>query len=787
MRTILLALSFLVVAAAAMAQTVVTGVVRDPSGGVVPGASVTAKAESAGPQQTVTGPDGRFVVAVPGSGMITLTVRSAGFAERRETLTGGESDVDVMLSPAGLLETVMVTPTRTEQRLGDVPASVSVLSKEEIRQSPAVVADDVLRQIPTFSLFRRSSSLTAQPTTQGVSLRGIGPSGVSRTLVLLDGVPFNDPFGGWVYWTRVPMANVERIEIVEGPSSNLYGNYAMGGVINLMSSPASRRTAEASVQYGNLNTPKFDLAGSDVWGKVSVSAQGSMFDTDGFKNVAATERGPVDVNANVTFRQISAKMDYAPTNRVRAFARVGYFSEERNNGKVTTIDAITTPEANDTQWTSVNGGLRTELPDSSSLQATVFGDFNTFHANFLAVPNLVTRAIARVTLDQVVPTDQFGANVQWSRALGSKNYFTAGTDLRWVDGDSQEAGFDAVVGRTQNIDRASGGTQRSTGVFLQDILTPVPQVTITAGIRFDQWRNYDAHNLEYNVPTGTPTTNHNPNLPARSDSVASPRVAVMYRITDRVNAWGSVSRGFRAPTLNELYRQFRVGAILTQANSSLGPERLTGGEFGVNVLPTSNMTVRGTWFDNRVENPVANVTLTAAVRQRQNLGRTRVRGFQTDLDYRLGTDWRVGAGYVFNVARVTEYNPTPAPAVSLVGKFLPQVPKHRGSVQLVYANRKYLTVALDVEAMGRQFEDDQNLLVVPAAALADAGYEASTAPGLPGYAVVNLSLSRALGSRAEVFLGAQNLFNQEFFVGLLPTTIGQPRLVNGGVRVRVGR
>ena len=77
--------------------------------------------------------------------------------------------------------------------------------------------------------------------------------------------------------------------------------------------------------------------------------------------------------------------------------------------------------------------------------------------------------------------------------------------------------------------------------------------------------------------------------------------------------------------------------------------------------------------------------------------------------------------------------------------------------------------------------------MVPAAALADAGYDASTDPGLPGFATVNLSVSRSFTSRAEVFVGAQNLFNQTFFVGLLPTTIGQPRLVNGGVRVRVGR
>ncbi len=665
-------------------QAAVTGTVRDTTGGAVSGASVVVRTASGGePQTVVSGPDGRFtLVDVPAGA--TLVVRAGGFAERRQAISGAE--VEVVLAPAGLLETVTVTPTRSEQRLGDVPASVSVLDAQTIRQSPAVVADDVLRQVPTFSLFRRSSSLTAQPTTQGVSLRGIGPSGVSRTLVLLDGVPFNDPFGGWVYWTRVPLENVNRIEIVDGPSSNLYGNYAMGGVINLMSAPAVRRTVEIKPQYGNLGSPKLDISGSDVWGKVSLSAQGSVFDTDGFKNVAPTERGPVDVNANVKFRHASAKVDYAPTSRLRTFFRAGYFSEDRNNGKVTTVDAVSTPEANDTTWTSLNGGVRTELPDGSSLQATVFGDISKFHANFLAVPNLTTRAIARVSLDQEVPTHAVGGNVQWSRAIGSNNYFTAGGDYRWVDGDSEEAGFDAVVGRTQNVQRVSGGTQRSIGAFLQDIMTPVPQVTITAGVRFDHWRNYDAHNLETSVPSGIPTASNNPALPERSDSVVSPRLAAMYRITDRVNAWGSLSYAFRAPTLNELYRQFRVGAILTQANFNLGPERLTGGEAGLNVQAMRNLTVRTTYFDNRIKNPVANVTLTAALRQRQNLGRTRVRGLQSDVDYRIGTDWRVGAGYLYDLAKVTEYDIIPAPSVPLVGKYLAQVPKHRGSVRLAYSN-----------------------------------------------------------------------------------------------------
>ena len=203
----------------ALAQAPLTGTVRDASGGAVPGATVTIRTDAGASAQTVTGPDGRFTFDRIPEGRATLVVRAGGFAQKEQPLEPGT--MEVVLSPASLFEEVTVTPTRSEQRLGDTPASVTVLDSQQIEQSAAVVADDVLRQVPTFSLFRRTSSMAAHPTAQGVSLRGIGPSGVSRTLVMIDDVPFNDPFGGWVYWTRVPLGAVDRIYLVDGSTSSL--------------------------------------------------------------------------------------------------------------------------------------------------------------------------------------------------------------------------------------------------------------------------------------------------------------------------------------------------------------------------------------------------------------------------------------------------------------------------------------------------------------------------------------------------------------------------------------
>ncbi len=771
----------------ALAQAPLSGVVRDSSGAAVPGATVTIRSDS-GTVQTVTGPDGRFTFDRVPVGRATLVVLAGGFAQKEQPLEPGT--MEIMLSPASLFEEVTVTPSRTEQRLGDTPASVTVLDSKQIEQSAAVVADDLLRQVPTFSLFRRTSSMAAHPTAQGVSLRGIGPSGVSRTLVLIDDVPFNDPFGGWVYWTRVPLGAVDRIEMVDGSTSSLYGNYAMGGVINIVTSRPARRTAELSAQYGNRSSPKFDFFGSDVWRNFGFALEGSFFDTDGYLQVAEPERGPVDTNVKVEFRNFNTKVDYNPTSNVSTFVRVGYFSEERDNAKkVTVAGAPQIPEANDTKWTSVSGGVRMILADSSSLQARVFGDVETFRSNFLAVPNLIPRDIARVTLNQRVPTNGFGGMVQWSRAVGTKNFLSAGVDWRWVDGDSEEDAMDQVTGTNVVTHRVSGGTQRSYGAFVQDVFTPSDRLSLTMSLRVDDWKNYNGHNLETLVATGQPvppTTGpggvpigNRPELPDKKDTVVSPRGGAMFRVTDRVSVWGSVSSGFRSPTLNELYRQFRVGALLVLANNQLGPENLVGGEAGVNLVATENVTVRGTWYVNGIENPVSNVTIATNTQQRQNLGRTKVQGFQTDLEYRLGTRWRVAGAYLFNDAKVTENPSTP----ELVGKYLAQVPQHRGSMQFAYSDPRYVNLALGLQMVGKQYDDDLNARGVPSNGCAVQSQSCAN-PGLPGFTLLDFTASRSLGRGVDVFFGVQNLLDEEFYVQTNPTTIGAPRQVQGGIRVR---
>ncbi len=783
----LAAIVWLTVCTPSFAQTPATANTRridatvlDAQGLPILGAQVTAILPIGNLRRTATSSNERFTLEGLAPGVYKLRISATGFQvqEVDVDLTGQSAQtVEVRLRPAGPTEQLVVTPTLTERRVVDVPASVNVVTSEQIQQSPAVVSDDVLRQVPTFSLFRRTSSIASHPTAQGVSLRGVGPSGVSRTLVLLDNVPFNDPFGGWVYWTRVPLMGTERIEIVDGATSSLYGNYAMGGVINIVTQRAEPRTAVFKAQYGNRETPKMDLFASHAWEEVGVTFNATGFDTDGYTIVAEEERGSIDIPANVKYQAASGKIDYSASDRVSLFFRGGIFTEDRSNGKI--------GEVNDTSWKFGSGGVGLRLADGSNIEGRVFFDGQKFHSNFFAVPAATPpRSQLNLTLDQNVPTDAVGTMLQWNRvfqAAGRAHIVSAGYDFRWIDGDSNEQTFALPTGLTPILNRISGGTQKIGGLFVQDTLELTPRLQLTASVRFDSWRNYDAHNYETSASTGMPTPN-NRELPDKSDDAFSPRGAFLFRATDRVSVWGSVSKGFRAPTLNELYRQFRVGAILTLANEELGPERLTAVEGGVSVAATERVTFRGTVFNNRVKDPIANVTTNTAgtIRQRRNLGSTNIGGFQTDVSYRVNGYLAVSGAYLFDIAKVHEA-PTDAAGVNLTGNYLAEVPKNRASFQLVYAHPRYVNVAVENQIIGHQYDDDQNIApILP-------NVPDKREIGLPAYSVTNFTVSRVITRYFDLFFGVQNLFNVTYYVGTNPTTIGTPRLVNGGIRLRVGR
>ena len=654
------------------------------------------------------------------------------------------------------LEPVVVTVTRMEQKAGEAPASVTVLTRDDIEHSASQTVDDLLRQVPGFSLFRRSSSLVTHPTTQGLSLRGIGPSGTSRALVLVDGVPANDPFGGWVYWGRIPMLGIEQIEVVRGGGSSAWGNYALGGVVQILTRRPTERALYFDASYGTRETMNFDLLLHDVEGPFRISLEGNYFSTGGYDVVKKSRRGSIDIEADSNHSTFNGRVELLATRDASVFVSGNYFYEARNNG--------TPLQINHTESGAGAIGARLGTPDEGEWRLVAFADTQKFRSTFST--QAADRNSETLALDQRVPTTSAGGGLQWSHRFGA-NLLSAGGDARWVIGETDERVYNAgAFART----RDAGGQQFIAGVFVQDVFTPIPSLEIVGGIRGDYWYSYDATRHDTPPAAGVPAEQTFNDI---ERIIPSGRVALLYHATPTTDLRASAYQSFRVPTLNEQYRVFRVRNDVTVANESLRPEQLTGGELGVQQR-WGPLLGRITGYWNEVHDLVANVTLTSRLpdcpvgttcRQRQNLDLARIRGFETELELRPARDWRFLVSYLFADARVVHAPQQPG----LEGKRLAQVPEHGATATVRFSRPSWFDASVTARYVGGQYEDDLNTLP------------------LGGYIVVDVAVSRAITKNVELYAAAENIFDRTYSTGRTTDgviSIGEPFMARGGIRLR---
>lgn len=737
----------------ARAQTLrVAGTVIDATGAPVSGARVelrtTVQAETA-----ATSSSGKFSFSAVTASSGTITVRARSFGEVRLTwnaANGTLQPLKIILRPVALAQSVTVT-ARTPTPLVESPTSDQELTHADIQASPNLTLDDTLRQVPGFSLFRRSGSRTANPTTQGVSLRGLGANGASRALVLEDGIPINDPFGGWVYWDRVPEQSVESVEVSQEGGSSLYGSDALGGVLEFFTRSPQNEGISLETSYGNQDTPDLSLwAGGTSHGWES-SFAGEVFHTDGYILVPDPYRGTVDTKAGSQHGTADLMVGRKIGNGGDMFARGSFFNESRANG--------TPDQVNNTRMGEGALGADLQMGKAGALTLRFYGDAQTYNQTFSSIA--AGRNSETLTDIQAVPAQGVGGSAVWSRAVGKRQTLVGGFDMQENMGRSNEQLL--LAGK----DTSSGGRQRDAGVFGEDIVQITPRWTLSASARIDHWSNFDASLIttpSASPPTVTPYANH-------SYNAFSPRFTLVHQVNSRASWSASIYRAFRAPTLNELYRAFRVGNVVTEANSNLMAERLTGGEAGVSVdLVPRRLTIRGTGFFNEIIDPVANVTLsttaTLITRQRQNLGRATAPGAEIDATTSITDHLSLVAGYQYVDATVSSF---PANA-ALVGLWVPQVPHHVVTFQARYENPSRISFSIDGRMVGQQFDDDQNKFP------------------LGRFFVLDGMVARSVGHGAELFVAGENLFNAQYTTNATPVPqIGLPIAVRAGIRFDFSR
>jgi len=728
------------------------GTVTDRSGAAVANANIALRTATQEFTQT-TRPDGTFSFVGLDVSSGTLVISANGFAVSMTNWRAGDNDLAVTLQPAIVEQSLDITATRTAILPADIddlqaqPDATSV-SDEQLQQWGALATDDKLRNVAGFSLLRRSGSQTANPTSQGVSLRGLGANGASRALVLADGIPLNDPFGGWIYWARVPQSSLNQVQLVPGGVSALYGNDALGGVINLETKSAIQTNGFVEGSYGNESSPFGSGWGVLRLGKWALVGGGEGFRTDGYTAVPADVRGSVDTPVNSQYGSGTARLERIFSDRGRMFLSGSLYGEDRNNGTPLQVNNTTVRQlAFGTDWNSPEAGLFT---------LRLYGGTQSYHQTFSSIA--ADRNSESLTNIQYLPVQQMGFMGQWSRQLAARFTLLAGLDGLYVDGFSNETSFSH--GNPTAL-LSNGGTQESLGAFLEGIVQMTRRWSLTLSGREDLWSNLDASSTHAPVKGNSTHINY----PDRGQNAFNPRLSTAYVMKNGITLYAAVYRSFRAPTLNELYRSFRVGNVQTQANPYLKAEHFSGAEGGVKATLSRRVAVRGSLFWGYTTDPVENVTVSSThqliTRVRQNVGETRSCGFQAGTDLQLTSAVQLSATYQYTQSTVVSYLGNPA----LVGNWVPLVPRDEFVFQGTWSAPKRFFVAVQGRTAGNEFDDDQNLLP------------------LGGYFVLSATVSYPLPKGFDLFFQGENLTNNEYEIGRTPvTTLGQPILVRGGFR-----
>ncbi len=660
------------------------------------------------------------------------------------------------------LEEVIVTATRGARALADLPESASVVSATEVQDTPAQSLDDVLRHVPGVNL-PIQSGIEAHPTADNVSMRGLG--GI-HALVLLDGVPLNDPFFGYVQWGRIPMESVDHIEVVRGGGSPLWGNFAMGGVINIITRDPDEDTAIADAAGGGFGSYRSNLYGSyGVGAGNRVSVDAAFNGTDGFQAVPDYARRGFDTPTSFNARNFDIRDRWQATDDFSIGLRFDYHKNNQQLG--------TPLDTNNQNTSNYVLDARQSFSADASLSATAFYSESTFVTNNPTVndstlpPSEQTEHIDNI---HTTPFHNVGGSLVWAqdfhRLLGA---FTAGVDANDVKGTDSAAIFDAT-GTTQIRTDVGRGEQLFLGAFLQQSILPLPHMEILASGRLQYFEVLDGYNGNPGGPGPEPN---------QSVTKFDPRVSVRYGLTHWLALRGAWYEAFRAPTLDNLYRGFASNGGIYYPNSDLKPETLSGGEVGLDFTG-HGFRSQVTYYHTHVNNLITTASLSDSQLPPGffyggilvNAASALAEGVEAEVD------WRIGGGFSTTLAYTwaeSVYKSNPDDPLS-VGQQLVDVPRNTVSGAVTYEHPS-----------GWRLSSDARWISATAWANAD-----HTNPGFPYQAsadphfVVDLAATYPVRQGVEVYLRIQNLFDRHYIVNpgpYNPPEYGTPFLALFGVRL----
>jgi outer membrane receptor protein involved in Fe transport len=503
------------------------------------------------------------------------------------------------------LTAVVVSATRASTTLEHVALHATVLSRVEILKSPAQTLDQLLREIPGMNL-PGAPYYTTDPTGQQTKMRGVTNS---KVLMLLDGIPVHDPFYSTTQWYKIPLSSIERVEVLRGGSSSLWGNLAVAGVVNIVTRKPIDESAQADVSYQSMNTTVASVAKNLTFTNgLSMRISGDALRTDGYQTTpdAFLNTVPGKTASSATNQNAQLSLYYSPAGTFSGFLRAGYHrSNEDVGGYQYGANLQKGPDA--------AAGFTQYLGENARADVRAWGQYVSFDKSNGAACYLATAANCNTTattspLVQYAnshddnPYRELGASAVLSSvgAVGPLANAQLGADFRSVGGEDRATTYNrptttSVSSATVNRTNFGRGTQRFGGLFAQAKVSPVDRFEATLSLRYDYWTNTGgvAQMTKYANGTAGPTSG-GPIADSHETSF-DPSISARLDVAKGLSFRGAAYSSFRAPGLNNLYRSFSSTTSITIANALLAPERLKGGEIGADWR-TKSIDVGATWF-----------------------------------------------------------------------------------------------------------------------------------------------------------------------------------------------
>lgn len=643
--------------------------------------------------KTVSQSNGAFLLQITGNNTIEITAKSLGYTSKSLVISPDSfnKEITIMLDAEIYeLKTVVVTATRSERKILDVPQRVEVIGNNKIQGIPALSADNYLYSIPGVSISRGASIFGAAD----ISLRGMGNE-AGRTLVMIDGAPINKNDGGTVNWNSINTANLKQIEVLKGSGSTIHGGNAMGGVINLITpTPSEPLQGDVSLSYGSFSTLQTQANVSGIKDRLYWSINGSHRKSDGYITSQADEVDEFSIPSFLTEYNVGAKVGFQLSAKHKIECSGGYYSGQRGTGSNFTGYGFTNENLASSKgaynwYTDINSRVSYQgiFNDNSNLKVNFYTQ-REYYKNIRE--SLKNNEIKRY--DVLSTRDDIGLLSGYSFSLGKYNKLTSGIDMRYGAVD----GADTYITSTDKV--LNLGKMNLVGVYLLDeIKIGETPLSILAGIRYDYAMFYDGKFLVENPTSETAfLQNFSGDLNNANFSAFSPRVSFQYYQPQKFRTYLGYSRGYRAPVLDDLCRTGRISGGMKIANPLLKPEYIDNYEIGADILYFKKVSFSTSFFYSIGQDYHAyiatgdSIILNNKLRPimtKSNIGKVEIYGAEFNVNFTLSNSFIWSLAYSHIVTNILDYKRLNSEIEdNLVGKELVYQPSDIFNTTLIWKN-----------------------------------------------------------------------------------------------------